>query len=153
MTSSSEETSVPLIEPPVSSPISISFTNINYSIDQSISDSRWRMKSFLHCQSLPKKQILCNVTGCFTSGMNAILGKALVPSLPNFLSSSQDRPVVANPPCWIFWPIGRIVGFYPVTFESVVSSVRHTSNTLLVMSFKMVREVVLGAIVVSFFQM
>lgn len=50
--------------------ISISFQNINYSIGQIK-----KRKIFTCCKSEPRKQILCNVSGGFSSGMNAILGK------------------------------------------------------------------------------
>lgn len=50
--------------------ISISFHDINYYIGQ-IKKS----KIFPCCKSKPRKQILCNVSGGFSPGMNAILGK------------------------------------------------------------------------------
>jgi len=50
--------------------ISISFHEINYYIGQ-----KTKRKIFRCCKSKPRKQILYNISGGFSPGMNAILGK------------------------------------------------------------------------------
>ncbi len=55
-------------------PISISFHEINYYVGQ----KPRRKRIFPCCKLKPRKQILYNITGGFSSGMNAILGKYLI---------------------------------------------------------------------------
>jgi hypothetical protein len=51
-------------------PVTISFYNINYTIGlQTV-----KRETFPCCRSIPRKQVLSDVSGIFTSGMNAILG-------------------------------------------------------------------------------
>lgn len=61
-------------------PITISFQNINYVIgNEDIAKEKsfqWPTKTFPFWRSTPPKQILTNISGIFTSGMNAILGKS-----------------------------------------------------------------------------
>ncbi|CAF3299285.1 unnamed protein product [Rotaria socialis] len=56
----------------------ISFDNINYTIgDKAIKgalNTRWTAGIFPFWKPIPKKQILTNVSGIFTPGMNALLG-------------------------------------------------------------------------------
>ena len=66
------------IDIPKDKPITISFQNINYVIgNETISNEKsfqWQMKTFPIWRPTPSKQILTNISGIFTSGMNAILG-------------------------------------------------------------------------------
>ncbi|CAF3342003.1 unnamed protein product [Rotaria sp. Silwood1] len=58
--------------------VTISFYNINYIIGNKTvknkSSTRWRTKIFPFWNPIPSKQILTDVSGVFTPGMNAILG-------------------------------------------------------------------------------
>ncbi len=70
-----------MVHPPIStvdknnSPIiSISFHEINYHVDE-----KPRRRIFPCCKPKPRKQILHNISGGFSTGMNAILGKYLTP--------------------------------------------------------------------------
>jgi hypothetical protein len=51
-------------------PVTISFYNINYTIGH----QTVKRETFPCCRSIPRKQVLSDVSGIFTSGMNAILG-------------------------------------------------------------------------------
>jgi hypothetical protein len=59
-------------------PITISFYNINYIIgNETIKNKQclhWQTELFPFWKSIPTKQILSDVSGIFTPGMNAILG-------------------------------------------------------------------------------
>jgi hypothetical protein len=59
-------------------PITISFCNINYIIgNETIKNKQclhWQTELFPFWKSIPTKQILSDVSGIFTPGMNAILG-------------------------------------------------------------------------------
>jgi hypothetical protein len=59
-------------------PITISFDNINYIIGEKKVENKeyfkWKSKIFPFCKPIPMKQILTDVSGIFTPGMNAILG-------------------------------------------------------------------------------
>ncbi len=57
----------------ISQVISISFHEINYYIGQ-----KTKSKIFPCCKSKPRKQILYNISGGFSPGMNAILGKYII---------------------------------------------------------------------------
>lgn len=58
--------------------VTISFDRINYTIADQKGGykmlSRWQTKIFPGWKRTPRKQILTNVSGVFTPGMNAILG-------------------------------------------------------------------------------
>ncbi len=58
-------------------PATLSFHNINYSVGTKADSSEQGVKSSIIpcCRSQQAKQILFNVSGQFTNGMNAILGK------------------------------------------------------------------------------
>ena len=62
---------------PENAAATISFTNINYAIGNAAkTHERWSKCSPLRCFTSRKpKQILCDVSGKFSNGMNAILGK------------------------------------------------------------------------------
>jgi len=68
-------------------PISISFDNINYSIGQKAKRTIFRC-----CKPKPRKQILYNISGGFSPGMNAILGKYIynIDVSINFLQDHRD---------------------------------------------------------------
>jgi hypothetical protein len=68
--------------------VTISFYNINYIIgDERIKTNQyllWQTKIFPCWKPIPSKQILTNVSGIFTPGMNAILGRFLSQSIMKF---------------------------------------------------------------------
>jgi hypothetical protein len=67
--------------------ISILFHEINYHIDQKTKG----------CKSKPRKQILYNISGGFSPGMNAILGKYIIRIfLSIYLIFFQDHQDVGN---------------------------------------------------------
>jgi hypothetical protein len=77
-----------MVHPPIStvnknnSPIiSISFHEINYYVDE-----KPRRRIFPCCKPKPRKQILHNISGGFSTGMNAILGKCLTPFFVNLMN-------------------------------------------------------------------
>jgi hypothetical protein len=62
-------------------PATLSFHNINYIIGAKIESSKQDMKpdsTISFCKSQKSKQILFSVSGNFTNGMNAILGKIYI---------------------------------------------------------------------------
>ena len=72
-----ENSSQTTTKPPIQS-TPISFHHIDYYVgsqQENSSFQRFRQKIFPFCKLTPRKQILCDVTGQFTFGMNAILGR------------------------------------------------------------------------------
>jgi hypothetical protein len=61
----------------LSSPGTLSFHNINYIVDESSTNSLWKKLYPSPKRSSSGKQILSNVSGVFTSGLNAIMGKSI----------------------------------------------------------------------------
>ena len=75
-------TSVPISpEQRESSPITLSFYQINYSVGESAVRvrpcQRCHTETFPYWKPTERKSVLCNVSGIFSPGMNAILGKSL----------------------------------------------------------------------------
>ena len=108
---------------------SISFEQIDYRI---------RGRRGKICREKPREQILFNVTGAFSSGMNAILGTANRSRSKIEQRLFQDPRAVANLRCWTSWPIAKTLKGSQERFSSVVNLARSSSNTRWATLFKKV---------------